>query len=400
MPLSYVTMLLVLLHAFITVPQTNPGTDFTPIFTAAHKYVAGQPVFDSDYTIDMPHYLYTPAGTVLIAPVAVFNDEHLARNVFAVLGALCIIAALAMATRMLTHRWFHVVFPLATSAFFITGEPVRTTLALTNINGFMLLLMVVFVWCSLALRHGAEGWRSWTAHFTRPEAYIAGITAAVAFSIKPQFGVLFIVSLALGQIAVPVIAGVVSVALFAFGWVTIAQPQLFFTNLVPYLGEPRPRFNGSVAGLGIVFNWPGWLVTALTVGLILGTLVAVVTLWRWKDVDEVMWAFTTLGVCFAGGFMASGLLQNYYAIWLLPMMLTVIRPRSPMHWPVLWAIFLIMLGNPNWPETSSATFNVFAAYLPPFMFLAVPFVVTVWGLSARPSAGRPSETVSPERHAR
>lgn len=376
-------MLYALLHAAVTVPAKNPGTDFTPIWNAARKYVAGLPVFDSDYTVDMPHYLYTPAGTVVIAPVAIFSDEHTGRIVMAILGAVCIVAALGIASRMVTQRWFHIVFPLSVAAFFTTPEPVRTTLALTNINGFLLLLMVVFVWCSLALRRPPT---TWTSHFTRPEAYIAGIAAGVAFSVKPQFGVLFIISLALFQVAVVVVAAVVSVVLFAIGWFTIAQPELFFTNLVPYLSEPRPRYNGSVAGLGILFGWPEWLVTVLTLVVIVSTLAAVALMWRWKDIDEVMWAFTTLAVCFAGGFMASGLMQYYYAIWLVPMVLTVVRPRSPMHWPVTWVLMLFIYINPIWPDTGSVALNIALGSLPPFMFILLPFVVATWTLTERSSA--------------
>ena len=374
--LLYATMLFALLHAAVTVPFQNPGTDFTPVWTAARKYLAGQTVFDSDYTIDMPHYLYTPAGTVVIAPIGVFSDESTGRLVMLALGALCIIAALALATWLVAKRHFHYVFPLIVTVVFFTPEPVRATLSLTNINGFLLLLMVVFVWCSLRLR-GAN----WKEHFTRPEAYVAGIVAGLAISVKPQFGVLMIISVLLFQAAVVVVAAVTCAVLFAIGWFTIAQPELFFTNLVPYLSEPRPRFNGSVAGLGIMFGWPEWVVTLLTLLVVAATLAAVVKLWRWRDVDEVMWAFVTLGVCFAGGFMASGLLQTYYAIWLLPMVLTVVRPQSPMHWPAMWLLMLVIFANPTWPFDSLILHS-----LPPLMFLAVPFVVTAWAFATRPSA--------------
>lgn len=199
--LLYSTMLFALLQAAVTVPFRNPGTDFTPVWTAARKYLAGEPVFDSDYTVDMPHYLYTPAGTVVIAPIGIFDDQSTGRLVMLALGTLCIIAALALATWMVTTRHFHHVFPLIVTVVFLTPEPVRTTLWLTNINGFLLLLMVVFVWCSLRLR-GA----GWNEHLTRPEAYVAGITAGVAISVKPQFGVLLIISVLLLQAAVVLIA--------------------------------------------------------------------------------------------------------------------------------------------------------------------------------------------------
>lgn len=380
-------MFFALIHAAATVPFSNKGTDFTPVWNAARKYLNGQTVFDSDYTIDMPHYLYTPAGTVVIAPLGIFSDEATGRIVMLILGALCVIAALALAAWMVSKRHFHCIFPLAVTVFFLTPEPVRTTLSLTNINGFLLLLMVAFVWCSLRLRG-----LTWQEHFTRPEAYAAGVIAGIAISVKPQFGVLLVVSALLFQLAPILTAALTTAVLFAVGWFTIPQPELFLTNVVPYLSEPRPRFNGSVAGLGIVFGWPDWVVTVLTLLVVAATLAAVVLLWRWRDVDPVMWAFVTLGVCFAGGFMASGLLQTYYAIWLLPMVLTVVRPRSPMQWPAMWLLMAFMLANPKWPVDS-----LVLGSLPPFMFLALPFVVTAWGLLA---AAPPSAQARRGRHAR
>lgn len=382
-PLLYTLMVFVLFRTAVMLPAVNPGTDFTPIWNAAKKYLAGEPVFNSDYTIDMPHYLYSPAGTVLISPVGLFPNEAMARVVMAYLGAACVIGAIAIATRMVAPRWFHIIFPLAVSIFFITPEPVRTTLVLTNINGFLLLVLVLFVWFSLHLRRQHVGWRG---HLNRPEAWIAGVIAGVAVSIKPQFGVLFVVSLAYAQVAVVVVAALVAAATFAFGWFTIAEPELFFTNLVPYLSEPRPRFNGSIAGLGIVLEWPDALVTALTILMVAGTLAAIVALWRWKDIDPVMFSFTAIAVCFAGGFMASGFMQFYYAIWFIPFALTVCRPHSPMHWPVTALALLFTFANPIWPATGIATIDKMLPHTPAFMFMVIPLIVAAWGLAGRSSA--------------
>ncbi|GAB3076711.1 glycosyltransferase family 87 protein [Corynebacterium aquatimens] len=385
-PLMYTAMVLALIQAAVTLPFKNPGTDFTPVWNAARKYLAGQPVFDSDYTIDMPHYLYTPGGTVVIAPLGLFPDQPTARLIFLALGALSIVAAIAIATRLSTTTYFHTVFPLAVTTFFLSPEPVRTTLYLTNINGFLLLLLVVFVW--MCLRTKDAGLRG---HLSRPETYIAGIAAGIAITVKPQFAVILIVPLAFGQLAAIVTAGLTFVVLFAIGWFTIAAPDLFFSNLVPYLSEPRPRYNGSVGGLGILFGWPSWLVTLLTIVVVASTAAAIAALWPWRKADPVMWSFATIAACLAGGFMASGLLQFYYAIWLIPFVLTLIRQRSPMHWPLTFLIIALMFANPGWPKTDIPALNIALGNLPAFAFLALPIVIAAWAAFNRPL---PAETDS------
>lgn len=388
-------MAFVLIRSAVVLPQLNSGTDFTPIWTAANKYLAGEPIFDSDYSVDMPHYLYTPAGTVLISPIGLFPSEAVARAVMAYLGAACIIGAIGLASWMVSPRWFHCLFPTAVAVFFITPEPVQWTLALTNINGFMLLLQVLFIWFSLRLRKQGVGW---IRHFDRPEAWAAGAIAGIALSIKPQFAVLFIVSLAYWQVAVVAIAALVAMTLFGIGWFTIKEPELFFTNLAPYLSEPRPRFNGSVAGLGIVLDWPQGLVTALTLLVIVAALGAVALLWRWKEVDPVLFSFTATGLCFAGGFMASGLMQFYYSIWFIPLVLTICRPRSPMHWPPVVLILLFTYANWKWPDTGSSALNITLGYLPAFMFMALPVSVAVWAALNRPEVttrNRPGQSSVP-----
>ena len=163
------------------------------------------------------------------------------------------------------------------------------------------------------------------------------------------------------------------------------------------MSEPRPRFNGSIGGLAIVHGWSDATVMALTVLTLVGTLAAVVTLWRWKEVEPVMFSFTTIAVCFAGGFMVSGLMQNYYAIWFIPFVLTVCRPHSPMHWPVTVLALLFTVANPLWPATGHATIDEMVTHMPGFMFIALPLIVAAWGaVQILKDRSEPEAVVEPE----
>ena len=110
-----------------------------------------------------------------------------------------------------------------------------------------------------------------------------------------------------------------------------------------------------------------------------------------------MFSFTAIAVCFAGGFMVSGLMQNYYAIWFIPFVLTVCRPRSPMHWPVTVLALLLTVANPLWPATGNATIDEMVTHMPGFMFMALPLIVATWGaVQIVKDRSEPEAVVEPE----
>ncbi|MDY5784777.1 glycosyltransferase family 87 protein, partial [Corynebacterium sp.] len=323
-----------IIRAFLVAPVTNSGTDFVPIWDAVQRYVHGVAVYNEDYSTSDPHYLYSLGANVVLAPLAVLGNFTVARWAMIFATAVSVVVAIWLTARLLAPRLVTPLTVAAVAVFFNTSEPVASTAKYTNINGFLLLVMVVFVWCCVALDAPMH------RQFARPEMWAAGVVLGYAVTIKPQFVVLTAVPVLLMQWPVLAVAVAFYAALFGLGWVTTAQPQLYVERLLPYLADPRDYDNGSLAavleqlGLGsagqIVF-----------VGAVLAVVaLAVIALFPLRNRHRAAWAFTTLGVLFAGVFLGGGLLQGYYVMWLIPLAMTIVLPRTPMAWPAMWVAVL------------------------------------------------------------
>lgn len=125
----------------------------------------------------------------------------------------------------------------------------------------------------------------------------------------------------------------------------------FVDNLLPYLSETRDYANSSWAGFhayvdfGAGLYWTVWLIfAALSAAAILGLL-------RWRNSDPTLWALTTSGAIMVGIFFLSSLGQQYYSMWLFPLMFTVVLKRSVFHsagaWFAAFSIWLPFLGLPQ-----------------------------------------------------
>src|SRR5699024_4591341 len=131
----------------------------------------------------------------------------------------------------------------------------------------------------------------------------------------------------LGGVAVPITLNLVA-------WPILPGASDYLTKLVPYLGQTRDYANSSLAGWQAYFDipnalyWPVWLATAMAVAI------GMVILLRWRTTDVVLWSLTSSGLLLVGVFTLSSLGQQYYSMWLFPMLFTVRLPRSVFHsWP-------------------------------------------------------------------
>lgn len=263
------------------------------------------------------------------------------------------------------------------------NEPVKSTLSLTNINGFLFLLQVLFALLTIKLL--ASGWR---AALKSREAVAAGIILGVAMTIKPQFLALGVVSLLSGHIAVLVVAAVFMVVVFAAGWFTMSQPQNYVDRLLPYLGQARDYNNGSIEGVGRQLDWSEGAITGATVAFLVVVGLALVALWRYKREQPVVWVYCSLGVLFAGVLMTTGLMQGYYCIWLLPVIATVVIPGSPARTLLIVVVWWCLVSSAAPPEGLWAPAEAIIRWRSSLAWVALPLIMAGMAYWTWPSTTR------------
>lgn len=348
--------LLLVFHRVVIVALNGTTTDdFTTVHSAMRRFLQGIPVYEQDYTHVDPLYLYNPGATLLLSPLG-WMDLTVARCGFIVVNALAIIGALAVLIKLVGRNLRSPVFPASIILAFAT-EAVTNTLAFTNINGILFLAMAVFLWGIL------------DSH--RRSHIIAGLVLGLAILIKPQFGPLLFLTLvkkrwlsAALSIAVPVIFNAVA-------WPLTPGASGYLDKLVPYLGQTRDFANSSWPGVQAYFGlgdapfYAVWLAAAAACAFsILGLL-------KWRDTEPVFWALTTSGAIMAGIFFLSSLGQQYYSMWLIPLVFTVFLPRSVFHTVPAWCVAFLFLAPVKWTSVPWPT----AGY-----WMAVFSATIGWGL--------------------
>lgn len=367
-------VLLVLHRVFVLAVNGTVTDDFGTVYRAVRNFWEGTAVYEQNYSFVEPLYLYNPGATVLLSPMGIVSEEH-ARLAFIFANAAAIIAALALLTRYVGHSLRGPVWPVSIAAAFVT-ESVVNTLVFTNINGLLLLAMVAFL--VLLDRHG----------------WAAGLCIGLAILVKPQFAPLLFLAVVRKRwwtvglgIAVPVLANLAA-------WPLVPGVSGYRAELLPYLATTRDYANAAWPGVRAYFDLPGalyypiWLLfAALTAAAILGLL-------RWRDSEPVFWALTTTGTIMAGVFFLSSLGQQYYSMWLFPMMFTVLLKRSVFHTWGAWLAAFLFLAPLEWASTSMPTaahwMSVFIATIGWSLLIVVTAAsVFGWWASTR-GAGTPS----------
>lgn len=329
-----IAVLLVIQRIFIVARNGTLTDDFTTVYSALKRMADGIPVYEQAYNHVDPLYLYTPGATLFLSPLA-WLDFSLARGLFIVVNALAIIAALALLTHVVGRKLTSPVFPTSIALAFAT-ESVTNTLAFTNINGVLLFCMALFLWAFLESER------------TPQLAWVSGIALGLAILIKPQFAPLLFLPLVklqwrnlLAGLGIPVVLNVLA-------WPIVPGASGYLDKLVPYLSTTRDYANSSWAGLrayvefGPVLYWVVWVVFAALVGC------AVLGLLRWRQSEPVFWALTTSGTIMVGIFFLSSLGQQYYSMWLFPLIFTVFLPRSVFHSVGAWVAAFLFLAPVTW----------------------------------------------------
>ncbi|MGO2613477.1 MAG: arabinofuranosyl transferase, partial [Corynebacterium flavescens] len=122
----------------------------------------------------------------------------------------------------------------------------------------------------------------------------------------------------------------------------------YLSKLVPYLGTTRDFANSSWEGVRAYFDVGPWLYYPLWLAFAALVAAAIVMLLRWRDRDNTLWVMSTAGIILLGVFFLSSLGQQYYSMWLFPLLFTAFLPRSIFHTWGAWLAAFLFLAPLDW----------------------------------------------------
>ncbi|MDO5031728.1 glycosyltransferase family 87 protein [Corynebacterium sp.] len=309
--------------------------DFSTVYHALRRFIEGGQVYEQAYDSVDPLYLYTPGATLALSPIGLLPFE-VARTLFIVFDAAAIIAALALLTRLCGHSLRGTLFPTSIALAFAT-ESVTNTLAFTNINGFLLVAMAGFL------------------YWLQSRPWASGLCIGLAILIKPQFApLLFLPLIKRSWLNIAVGVGL-PVAVNLVAWAVAPGARGYAEKLLPYLSTTRDFANASWDGARAYFGMPGALYYPVWILFALLAAFAILGLVRWHESEPVFWALSTSGVIMAGIFFLSSLGQQYYSMWLFPMMFTVVCSRSIFHTWGAWLAAFLFLAPLEWTSVHMPT---------------------------------------------
>ncbi|MEO3757564.1 arabinofuranan 3-O-arabinosyltransferase [Mycobacterium sp. B14F4] len=315
--------------------------DYGPVYRAVVNFKMGWDIYNEHFDHVDPHYLYPPGGTLLMAPFG-YLPVDASRYWFITFNTIAILLAAYFLVRLFGYDYRSVALPALLAAMFCT-ESVINTLVFGNINGCILLLEVLFF--------------RWLLDGNRKHEWWAGIAIGLSLVVKPILAPLLLLPLLNRQWRPLVAAVAVPVVFNAAAWPLISDPMSFITRTVPYLLVTRDYFNSSIAGNGIYYGLPMWLIMLLRIAF---ALLAAYTLWLlykyYRARDPLFWMMTSSGVLLIASFLVLSLGQGYYSMMLFPFLMTVVLPNSVLRNWVAWvAIYGFMSADRwllgHWPTT-------------------------------------------------
>ncbi|MFZ1177134.1 MAG: arabinofuranan 3-O-arabinosyltransferase [Mycobacterium sp.] len=332
MALWPVAIMSVLHRSIVLTVNGNITDDFKPVYRAVNNFRHGLDIYNEHFDYVDPHYLYSPGGTLLMAPFGYLSFNP-SRYLFILINTVAILIAWYLLLRMFKFTLSSVAAPALLLAMFCT-ETVTSTLVFTNINGCVLLAEMLFLrWLLDGSKTGRVGHQWW-----------AGVAIGLTLSLKPLLGPLLLLPLLNRQWRAVVSAIVVPVVINLVAFPLVSHPIDFFTKTLPYIGGTRDYFNSSIEGNGVYFGLPTWLIVFLR---ILFTLIAIGALWLlyryYRTRDPLFWFTSSSGVLLLWSWLVLPLAQGYYSMMLFPLLMTVVLPNSLIrNWPAWLGIYGFM----------------------------------------------------------
>jgi arabinofuranan 3-O-arabinosyltransferase len=312
------------LAARLAMASQTTGGDFAPVWEAVRSFLHNQPPYQ------IPLFVYPPSSLLLFAPLGLagFSSSLL---IFLVVDLAAIVLAagccLLLFGARLTSPW-----GAATLVSLCLFAPVTQTLNQGSVNGLV-----------LAAEAGA------LLAASRRRWLLAGALLGLSFAIKPVLLPLLLIPLLYRRWAAAVISLAVPAVLSAVALSLATDGGLYASQVIPSLlrgpAATGQSENVALAGAVLELGLPAQLGLWLRLGLL--SLAAAIAWVRWRSGgDETLRLVEMAGLILITTFLAHSFAWMYYAIYLLPLFVSVLHPASAMR-SGLAAAGLYGVGGPD-----------------------------------------------------
>src|SRR5258708_15473149 len=300
------------------------GGDFYPNWRAARAVLDGLPAY-ARYDWPFP-YLYPPGFLLPMMPFAML-DFHVANRVFFVINVFCFGLGALWCMRLCRLPLRSPLTPVVLALLSLT-PPVLITLIQGNVNGLLLAGEGAFLLLASRKRWG-----------------LAGVALGLTLLVKPLLLALLLVPILWRRVDTLVIAVAVPIAVSILALPVLRDGGAFLTSAVPYLlrGEIGNQLgNTTIAGTFALLHLPVWTSVAVSGVILVAGGAAVLRTARRGELGLIHVTAVALLVAFLGFSFSS----QYFALYLLPLLLSAGLPGTWMAGPLAW-IGVYLLDGPD-----------------------------------------------------
>jgi arabinofuranan 3-O-arabinosyltransferase len=302
----------------------GPARDLDILWRAGGRLLAGGPLYDPERT-----FIYPPVAGWVLAPVAAvpFRAAVVLMTVVSVAALVCAVVLLLDLLGIPARS------PVTAGVLLVlaASRPVDGLLGQGNLDVLLLLVEVLVIRCLVARRD-----------------VLAGVVLGAACAVKPTLAPLLLGTVLLGRVRTTWVAAAAGTGLTLAGLVTVRDAGVFVTGVLPMLADSNrdvlQQYDKSLHGAVQLLGLPdGVGLPARAAALTLAVVVA------WRRRRTPLAAAEVMPVLLLGGLLASSFSWANYSLYLLPLLLTVVRPGSPVRtWPAWAGVFLVWTAD-GWP---------------------------------------------------
>jgi arabinofuranan 3-O-arabinosyltransferase len=304
----------------------DEAADFQPVWKAADALLAGA----SPYAFN-PRFVYPPSALPLVSPLGLL-DSDTARALFLAADAAMIVVAGLLCLRIFGVSLRSPAAPLL--VLVLSGfAPVDTTLHLGNVNGFILAGGAGFLLAATRGRWRLGGW-------------LLGFTLAL----KPILAPVLLLTVLYRQWGALARAIAVPAALLCSALLLAPRAADYFDARVGFYAEANAgkglNSNVAIGGAVETLGLPVELSLLVRAAIVAACAYLIWMLFRQRGQGPASRLVDIFAVIMVGTVLAYTFSLNYYALYLLPLLVAALLARSAMRW---WGLVggVVLFGSPD-----------------------------------------------------